>query len=138
MFKMRLADIQPSQLYISSEKLSRIMKGGDSEPATSLEPVPVKNLDGRVIFTDGHTRALAAHLAGYSEISVYWDLDELDWEEYRICVDWCKEEGISTIADLKDRVIQPEDYERLWLKRCQEMQRKLQENRNGKSSPVRN
>jgi len=100
----------------------------------SLEPIPVKNLGGYVIFTDGHTRALAALLSGLPEIVAYWDEDELDWEVYSVCVDWCREEGIYTIADLKDRVIPPGEYKKLWYDRCQVMQNDLEEKRNEKNN----
>jgi len=125
MFKMRLNEIQPSQLYISSEKLSQVMKEFNPAKPESLEPIPVKKLANQVIFVDGHTRALAAFLCGFSEVMVYWEEDELDWEEYEICVAWCKNEGIHTIADLKNRVISDKEYEILWLKRCEKMQQEL-------------
>lgn len=129
-FLKRLDEIQPSQLFISFEKLSRVMEKFDPPTPESLELVPVKELDGEVIFTDGHTRALAAFLRGLTEIRVYWDEDDLDWEAYRICVEWCKAEGVFTIADLKDRVVSQEEYEVLWYKRCEEMQKVLEERRN--------
>ena len=134
-FLKRLEEIQPSQLFISSEKLSKVMDHFNPTKVELLEPVPIKNLDGYVIFTDGHTRALAAFLSGQSEIVAYWDEDELDWEAYSICVDWCREEGIYTIADLKDRVIPPDEYKKLWYDRCQAMQKSLEEKRNEKRTP---
>lgn len=118
---MKLDEIQPSQLFISSEKLSRVMRDLDPRRPETLEPIPVKKLGNQVIFVDGHTRALAAYLCGFSEVPVFWEEEELDWEAYEICVGWCKEEGIHRIADLKDRVVPQEDYEVLWLKRCEEM-----------------
>ena len=131
-FVMRLDEIQPSQLFISSEKLSQVMKDFDPLSPESLEPIPVKKSGNRVIFTDGHTRALTAFLCGLSEVRVFWDEDELDWEAYEICVEWCKEERIHTIAELKDRIIPPEEYEMLWLKKCEEMQQDLESIRNQK------
>jgi hypothetical protein len=62
-----------------------------------------------------------------TDIDVYWDEDELDWEAYEICLQWCEDDGIHTIADLAGTVVSVEDYERLWLKRCREMQEKLKE-----------
>jgi len=58
------------------------------DPVTpeTLPPLPIKKLGQDVILTDGHTRALAAHLQGWQEIRVYWDEDDLDWEAYAICV----------------------------------------------------
>jgi len=129
-FVMKLDEIQPSQLFISSEKLSQVMRGFDLRGPESLEPIPVKKLRGQVIFTDGHTRAFAAFLNGLSEVRVFWDEDELDWEAYEICVEWCKQEGIYTIADLEARVVAPGEYEVLWHKRCEEMQQELEVRRN--------
>jgi len=88
---MRLDGIQPSQLYISSEKLSEIMKTFDSARSESIEPIPIKKLGNDIVFVDGHTRAFAAFLHGFSKIPVYWETEELDWDAYEICVKWCKE-----------------------------------------------
>jgi len=117
-FKIPLSRIQPSQLYISAEKLAQFT----SSSPENFPPVPLKKLNGRIIFTDGHTRALAAHLQGHADIWAVWDEDELDWQAYQICVDWCLTAGIRTIADLQDHIITPEDYQKLWLDRCRNMQ----------------
>ena len=119
-FIMKLGEIQPSQLYISSAKLSEVVKRPDST-TSGLEPIPVKKPGDDIVLVDGHTRAFAAFLRGLSEIPVYWEDDELDWDEYEICVQWCKEAGIRGIEDLKNRVVSQEDYERLWYRRCDEM-----------------
>ena len=132
--KFPLNQLQPSQLYISAEKLSRILQYFDPQELESLEPIPVKKLGDEIIYTDGHTRAFAAHQLGSGEIPVVWDEDELDWEAYEICVQWCREEGIHTIADLEGRILDQESYEILWLKRCQEMHATLEQERR-KSSP---
>ncbi len=134
-FTMRLKDIQPSQLFINAEKLSHVLRTFDPSDPETLPPIPVRKLAGQIIFTDGHTRALAAFLSGHPEIRVFWDEDELDWEAYAICVQWCREEGIRTIADLKDRVIPREEYERLWIQRCQQMQQTLERKRTAVGSP---
>ena len=80
--------------------------------------MPVKELDGELILTDGHTRALVAYLKGLKKIKFVWEDVELDWDVYRLCVKWCKKEGIFKIKDLKDRMINEEDFHRLWCKRC--------------------
>lgn len=124
-FLMRLDKIQPSQLFISSAKLAKIMETFDPAKPETLDSIPVKKLEDEIFFTDGHTRAFAAHLFGLSKIRVFWDEDELDWEAYKICVGWCRKEGISTIVDLKSRIVSSEDYKLLWLRRCQKMQEEL-------------
>jgi len=128
-FLMKLNGIQPSQLYICIEKLAEIMKTFGPFNPRSLEPIPIKKLSGDIIFVDGHTRAFAAFLQELLEVPVYWEYEELDWEAYEICVKWCKDEGIHTIADLKNRVVSKDDYEVLWLNRCARMQTELKARR---------
>lgn len=128
-FTMKIDDMQPSQLFISSEKLSQVMKSLDPVKHGSIEPIPVKKLGSQVVFVDGHTRAFAAFQHGFSEIPVYWEEDELDWDAYEICVEWCKKEGIHTIADLKGRIVSHKEYEIVWYKRCEKMQQSLEAER---------
>lgn len=126
---MNLKDIQPSQLYISKKKLAKIQEKLDPNIKDSLEVIPVKKLGNDIIYSDGHTRAYAAHLLGWKEVKVEWETEDLDWEMYDICVDWCKKAGILTIADLETRVIAHKEYEILWYKRCRDMQDELIEQR---------
>jgi hypothetical protein len=124
---MRLADLQPSQLYLNEAKVASVKK-----EAGALPPLPVKRLGGRVVLTDGHTRAFVAWQAGRAEVEVEWDRDELDWEAYELCVAWCEAEGIHTVADLAHRIVPPEEYAVVWLERCARMQRRLAAERAGK------
>ena len=119
-FILRLDEIQPSQLYLNEAKVAAVQAGRGSP-----EPLPVKRLGGQVVLTDGHTRAFVAWQAGQRHVEVYWDGDELDWEAYEICVDWCRAEGIHTVADLAHRIVPAEDYKVVWLARCARMQRRL-------------
>ena len=140
-FQMKLNSIQPSQLYINSEKLGYVMRGLQRPERVFVQPIPVKKFGNQVVFVDGHTRAFAAFLLGLSEISVYCEIsvysedEELDWEEYEICVNWCKEEGIHTISDLRNRIVSDKDYQVLWLDRCGKMHRDLEEKRKPWKNP---
>jgi len=125
---MELSEIQPSQLYISSRKLNSVMKNFASKPSL-MEPIPIKELGGRVVFVDGHTRAFAALLHRFPKVPVYWEDEELDWEAYETCVRWCLEEKIYTIADLKNRIVSHQKYKKLWYERCAKMQKKLKAKR---------
>ncbi|MCF7811331.1 hypothetical protein K9N50_10140 [bacterium] len=120
LFRMAIANIQPSQLFINKDKLKHISEkyAGCFD---KLSPIPIVKLGHEIIYTDGHTRAYAAYKAGVDEISVYWDKDDLDWHSYDICVSWCKKEGILTIADLSDRIVKPDDYKILWIDRCERL-----------------
>ena len=116
---LKLSDIHPSQFYISLEKLRQVEKWFRPDDLSHFEPVPVKYLNGRIIFTDGHTRAFAAYRKGLAKIPLVWDEDELDWEAYQLCADACRKRGIRSVADLEERVISGEDYELLWNNWCE-------------------
>ncbi len=122
---VNLGDLQPSQLYISREKLICVQSEFEQQFPQCMAPIPYKNLGGLWVMTDGHTRAFAAYLAGLSAVLAYPDPDDLDWEAYQICVDWCHAAEIYSIADLAGRLIASEDYERLWHDRCRAMQSDL-------------
>ena len=132
-FRLRIEQIQLSHLYISSAKLASVMRFFEEGKQDVLEPIPIKEIDGLLVATDGHTRLLAWFLNDYEEVECEWEDTEMDWEEYRICVQWCREEGIQTVADLKNRIISPEDYEVLWLDRCRVMQQALETSRSRNS-----
>jgi len=126
--KMNLLDIQPSQFYLSEEKLRAIMEWFDPEDLSCFEPLPLKYLNGRVIFTDGHTRAYAAYRAGCASVPMVWDEDELSWELYQICVDACLERGIRNVADLEGRILSKEAYAEKWNRWCDELQQEASKN----------
>lgn len=119
-----LLDIQPSQFYLSEEKLGRIMIWFNSDDLSNFEPLPIKLLNGNVIFTDGHTRAYAAYRAGCTHVPLVWDEDELDWNLYQICVDACLERGIRSVAELSDRILTAAEYEQKWNRWCDEIQQR--------------
>ncbi|MEG2365050.1 MAG: hypothetical protein RSC26_16235 [Terrisporobacter sp.] len=117
-FMMNLSDIQPSQLYINQEKLSNVLKWIQPNNFNSYDPIPVKRLNDRIIFVDGHTRAFAIYLSGVNELKVRWHLEEENWDSYQICVDWCLSENINSIGDLYGRLLNKSEYISLWINRC--------------------
>ena len=128
MFIKKIKAIEPSQLYINQSKLKAVEKKLQRKGRRALEPLPVKRLGDKIFFTDGHTRAFALYNQGIEQIEVYEDEDNLNWLNYLICVQWCAEEGIKDISDLKDRVISNSDYQKLWIERCQKMQEQTKKN----------
>jgi hypothetical protein len=121
---VKINSLQPSQLFISGTKLDKALRRLDSN--VEPEPIPVKEMDGELVITDGHTRALALMLRGLDEAPTVEEDEELGWEEYRIYVFWCKEEGVHSVADLRDRILGDEEYETLWLERCRRMRESVQ------------
>jgi len=121
---IKLLDIQPSQFYISQEKIDKIKEWFQTQDLSNFEPIPIKELNGVIIFTDGHTRAWVAYEAGLTEVPTVWDEDDLDWELYQKCVDACLERGVRTIADFKERILSSKDYMVKWDYWCDELQEK--------------
>jgi len=119
-FLLNIGELTPSQLYISEEKLRRVQEWFDGTSA-KIEPIPVKKLAGRLLMTDGHTRAAAACLAGLDVLPCVWDTDDLDWAAYAADITMCAEEGITSVRKLTERIVSAEDYEILWRKRCDAM-----------------
>ena len=130
-FEMDLLSIQPSQLYISKKKLAKIKKFFDPKDKKTLGVIPVKKLNNEIIYSDGHTRAVAAFLAGYEKVLVEWEDEDLDWEMYEVCVKWCKDEQVFSAKDLAQRVISHDDYEIVWYKKCEVMQKEIALKRQG-------
>ncbi|MHA1244881.1 MAG: hypothetical protein ACTSXA_04140 [Candidatus Heimdallarchaeota archaeon] len=130
-FEMKLIEIQPSQLYISRKKLAKINKYFDPKNKETLGVIPIKKLGKDIVFSDGHTRAVAAFLAGYQEIIVEWEDEDLDWEMYEVCVQWCKDDKIFSAKELAKRIISHKDYKLLWYKKCEIMQKEITMKRKG-------
>lgn len=125
-----LLQLQPSQLYISAEKLSRVEAWFQPQDWSNFEPLPVKELDGRWVLTDGHTRAVAVYRAGLLEVPMCWEVDDLDWEAYRCCVAQCALEQIGTVADLAQRVVGAAVYRQRWEQWCDDLHAALAAQRN--------
>ena len=130
-FEASLADLQPSQLYICDDKLDKVEQAMRGTSGDVIDPVPVKRMGSRRVLTDGHTRAVAALRQSRKTILACWEDEDLDWEAYEICVDWCLAEGIHSVADLAPRIVSANEYKKLWYKRCQALHRRLAEQRAG-------
>lgn len=117
-FIMPIVDLQPSQLYISEGKLRLLKDWFNVDDIDDFDPIPIKRLNNRTMMTDGHTRAVAAFIAGWDNVPVYWDESDLDMNAYKIDILWCHEDNIYSPLDLVNRIVSHKDYERLWRKRC--------------------
>ena len=120
--ELTLADIQPSQFYISQQKLSAVERWFTPNDLSRFEPIPIKLLNGVPVMTDGHTRAVAALRAGLHSVPLAWDTDELDWRMYWACVMACRGRGVLSPADLLGRVVSAEAYAVKWDQWCDRMQ----------------
>ncbi|MBU3128056.1 hypothetical protein [Clostridium tagluense] len=48
---MNLYEIQPSQLYVNSMKLQKVLSWFKTEDINSYDAIPIKKLNNRIIFT---------------------------------------------------------------------------------------
>lgn len=123
--KMNIQHLQPSQLYISQNKLNRVCDWLNPLAADAVQ-IPVIWLADKWVVTDGHTRLFEMLNQGISEVNVYEDPDELDLDAYLECVKWCEMEGVNTVKDLHNRILEEDEFQEKWIQRCQAMHEMLQ------------
>lgn len=110
LFKVNIDKLQPSQFYVSSEKINNISCWAKSNEHFI---VPVLKNENELIILDGHTRLYLAKTLNIDEIYAYEDVsDEYIWG----FVDEAKRRNIYSINDLE--LVSNADYEILWHKFC--------------------
>jgi len=117
--------IQPSQFHLSKKKIAEVKKWFNPKDLSNFEPLPIKELNGKIIFTDGHTRAFVAYSAGLKHIPLIFDDDDLDWVMYERCIDACVEKNIITVSDLAEHIVDEHNYDLKWNKWCDIMQKQV-------------
>jgi hypothetical protein len=116
-----LAELRPSQLFLSAEKLEDAAGWFDFDDP-DYDPLPAFEHEGDWYLSDGHTRAFLLYLAGAETIRIRRDeavREEYDFDLYLTCIGWCEDAGVGQVADLAGRVVEPDTYEEVWLERCQ-------------------
>lgn len=115
-FKIDIEEITPEQLTINKEKLERV-NSWIQNPEDII--VSCVKLGDKLVSIDGHSRLVAAYNKGFKYVYAYEEIDNVDVEFYKTCIEWCREQNILTIQDLAFRVVTPEGHERQWINRCQ-------------------
>ena len=69
-FTVPIGEVQPSQLLVSSEKLAAVVERFDFDDS-GYGVLPVREIAGEWVLTDGYTRAVCAALAGNDELRVW-------------------------------------------------------------------
>lgn len=110
---------QPSQLFIDAQRLRNGLEWFDFENPT-YDPIPVLHIDDEIVLSDGHTRAVLAYLGGANRLEIVPDPDqqELNIPLYRECVGWCRQECVTQVADLTQRVVSRPTFLEQWVARC--------------------
>ena len=115
--EVNIKDLHPSQLYLSEKKLQDIQMLYQSVEKHNLNPISVLTFGDYLLITDGHHRAYQALLAGRDMISAEFDRDGGD-ELYALYAQACEERKISSVLDLKHRILPQDEYEAKWYNWC--------------------
>lgn len=114
---VKIADLHPTQLYLSEKKLQSIQLLYQSEEIINMDPISILAVGNRLLITDGHHRAYQALLAGQEMISAEFDRDGGD-ELYELYVQACEERKIYSVLDLKKHILPQDDYAAKWYNWC--------------------
>ena len=115
--KVKIADLHPTQLYLSEKKLQDIQILFQSEEIIHLDPISILAVGNRLLITDGHHRAYQALLAGQDTISAEFDKDGGD-ELYDLYAQACEERKICFVLDLKNHILPQDEYAAKWYNWC--------------------
>jgi hypothetical protein len=118
--QLPVGEVRPSQLYLSGEKVAEVAAWFDFDDP-DYGTLPAFEHEGDWFLADGHTRAFLAHLAGFDTLRVERDTevrDEYDFAVYEAAIEWCEDEGVTSIGDLAGRVVEPETFREEWVARC--------------------
>lgn len=117
-FSVRIDQLQPSQTYISQARLNNISR----HVQFLSRPVPVRLIDGRLCVVEGHERCFALFSLGEKNVSVYIDDRESPSDEaFKKMVKFTEDNGVASIQDFDQRILQPADFRVLWLEKKKEL-----------------
>ena len=115
--KVNIADLHPTQLYLSEKKLQDIQILYQSVELNNVEPISILAFGNGLLITDGHHRAYQALLVGQDTISAEFDRDGGD-ELYHLYAQACEERKIYSVLDLKNHILAQDEYEAKWYNWC--------------------
>ena len=115
--KVKIADLHPTQLYLSEKKLQNIQLLYKSAEIINLDPISILAFGNGLLITDGHHRAYQDLLAGQDTISAEFDKDGGD-ELYALYAQACEERKICSVLDLKNHILPQDEYAAKWYNWC--------------------
>ncbi len=115
--KVNIADLHPTQLYLSEKKLQDIQMLYQSAETIQVDPISILAFGNCLLITDGHHRAYQALLASRDTISAEFDRDGGD-ELYHLYAQACEERKIYSVLDLKNHILDQDEYEAKWYNWC--------------------
>ena len=115
--KVNIKALHPTQLYLSEKKLAGLQTLYQSVELNNVDPISILAFGDCLLITDGHHRAYQALLAGRDMISAEFDRDGGD-ALYALYAQACEERKITSVLDLKHRILPQDEYEAKWYNWC--------------------
>ena len=119
-----IMELGVSQIFLNEDKIKAVEEWFDLGNMHIFEPLTVRDFgNGKYTLTDGHSRAYVAYKNGITVIPIVYDNDEIVAGEigqklYKTDIEWCNRFFIFNISHLAKRIINNDDYQRLWIERC--------------------
>ena len=119
--KVELAALQPSELYLNQKEVREWLIAGFDKKELTARPLPAIIYAGQIVLIGDHPRAFFAGQLGisYTNITVYTEIDDL--AVYKKKAALCREHEIFTVYDLAKQILSPEDYERGWTEKINQI-----------------
>jgi len=118
-----ILELRANNWYVNQAKLDRVREAWSAGTQDTLPPVLVTHIDGELSLIDGHARTFAAYEAGAIEIRAeYESLEDIEGSTalYEHIHREGPARGVRSIADLADRIVDPDDHRRLWIGYCED------------------
>ncbi len=115
-FKINIEEITPGQLTVDETKVNRVNSWIKIPEDVVIRCVEI---DDKIVCIDGYSRLIAAYNKGFKYVFAYLETDDDNIQFYRICMKWCEEQKVFKVKDLANRIVTPEEHEKLWINKCQ-------------------
>ncbi len=115
--EVNITDLHPTQTIFIRKEVTSYPDAGSVGRNHQCGSISVLAFGNRFLITDGHHRAYQALLAGRDMISAEFDRDGGD-ELYALYAQACDERKISSVLDLKHRILPQDEYEAKWYNWC--------------------
>ena len=118
---VKILELHPNNWFINQVKLAMVRNAWRLGEQDLLPPILVAEIEGTLSLIDGHSRAYAAFEMGKTYIKASISrLDDIEGSSalYMHLHREGLKLGIKTIADLRYRIVEPEEHRRLWVDYC--------------------
>lgn len=115
-----ISSLKVSQFYLSERKLKAIEEWLTEDPDSMNEPIIIRKINGQDTILDGHSRAFVAYQKGWQTIPAQYD-EQDQWPHYQTCAEEAVRQGINSVLDLENRILDDRDYQEKWIAYCQSL-----------------